>query len=66
MFNLDTDNPQQLISGYLTKGFKKEIWLDESTPTVKKNDIFFLFVSDSGAVTHPSISGHIRIKYTDA
>lgn len=65
-FILDDDDPIQLISGYIDKGFKKSIMFSDTNTAHGQNHIYMLIVSDSGVTTHPTLSGYTRLKYTDA
>lgn len=64
-FLLDTEESVQLMNGFIKKGFRKNISYAGSLPTVGTNHIYLLLVSDSGATSHPTISGHFRLRYTD-
>lgn len=64
-FLLDTEESIQLMNGFIKKGFKKNIDFAGSLPTVGTNHIYVMFVSDSGAVPNPTVSGTFRLRYTD-
>lgn len=64
-FILDTDNPVQLIEGFINKGFTKNIHYSQAASTYGVNHLYMMMLSDSGAVSHPSIDGFIRLRYTD-
>lgn len=65
-FLLDTDNPQQIIEGYIDKNFIKNVHYSDSSSFFGTNHLFMMLVSDSGAVSHPTLDGFIRLRYTDA
>lgn len=60
----DNDNRQQLVTGYINKGFRKDIYV-EDTAQNGGNHIQMILISDSGTIVHPSISGHVRFRFTD-
>lgn len=67
LVTVSTYNPIARITyGKKWKGLGMPVKYDSSTSTdVVSNDLRLYVVSDSGAVTHPDFSGHIRIWYTD-
>lgn len=52
-------------SKFISRGFKKKILFDAAT-TVGQNKIFFLHVSDSSAVSHPTLRIETQLNYMDA
>lgn len=66
-FWLDSDDPFQLIEGFINKGFRKKIDIYDNAGTYDgTNHIYLMYVSDSGALGHPTITGHTRARFTDA
>lgn len=61
----DNDNRQQLVTGFINKGFKKQIYFEELAQN-GMNHIQLILISDSGAIVHPNVSGHFRFRFTDA
>lgn len=63
---LDVDNVIQQYNLYLSKGFRKMIDFDNTTALSGTGHIYLMIISDSGAVTHPNVSGYSRIRFKDA
>lgn len=54
----------KVVQGEFAKFGKKHLAFNTTaTNTCTAGDIFFVHCSDSGAVSHPSISGFIKLKY---
>lgn len=62
---VDTNNPAEYRKKFISRGFKKKIRYDAGS-TTGQNKIFFLHVSDSSAVTHPSLRIETQINFMDA
>lgn len=61
---LDTYNTVQKASGFISKSLKKKIKYDGGT-TTGQNKIYFLNVSDSAAVAHPSYFLTTQLNFKD-
>lgn len=64
-FYLDLDNPIQTVKGYLNKGFRKSLECSGAEEN-GTNHIFAMMISDSGAVSHPTVSGYTRARFYDS
>jgi len=64
IFTLDADDPIKFFQGYIRGGFNKKIGFTTGL-TTGDNHLYVLFVSDSGAVTHPTVSGFTRMTFID-
>lgn len=65
-FYLDSDNPIQIVKGFINKGFRKNI---ECNGDVQDGTghLFLMYVSDSAvSLPDPSISGYTRARYYDS
>lgn len=62
---LDNDNPAQIITGYIDKGFRKSINFGTAS-TLGNNHIFMMVVSDSAAIPDPTLEGVTRLRFTDS
>jgi len=61
-FVLDTDSPYQLFQGYINTGYDHRVtfnYADGGNPE-GVNHLYVMFISDSGAIAHPTVSGFIR------
>lgn len=64
---LDSDDSTIIIQGFINKGFRKRITFnDDNSPQTGVNHIYIMWVSDSGAVSHPGVTGYLRCRYYDA
>lgn len=65
-FYLDSDNPIQMVKGFINKGFRKSIEYDEQTPPRGTGHVYMMLVSDSNVSAHPLVSGYTRARYYDS
>lgn len=65
LFYLDSDNPIQILKGYINKKFLKNITFGDGSLT-GQNHLYLCVVSDSSVVGHPVYSGGTRIRFTDS
>lgn len=65
-FTLDTYNPTCAVTGTVkVKADTKYNGTSNSIANITKNALYFVFVSDSGAVPQPTVSGNIRLFFRD-
>lgn len=64
-FYLDSDNPIQIFNGFINKGFRKTLEANDSAQQGTEH-IYIMYVSDSGAIGHPVMTGYTRARFTDA
>lgn len=64
-FYLDSDNPIQMVKGFINKGFRKELECSGASNNGTSH-LFLMYVSDSSLSTHPLIYGHTRARFTDS
>lgn len=63
---LDTYHPYMLLdTGYITGGFKRKVQFS-SGGTTGVNKIYLLQISDSGALTHPTMLAVAQVNFTDS
>lgn len=62
---LDTYHTVEHAKGFISKAFKKKIRYDAGT-TTGQNKLFFIHMSDSSAVTHPTLYLESQINYMDS
>lgn len=60
---LNAENPQVVIEGTIKKFARKNITYDSTG--YGEGHIYFCYWSDSLAVSHPTVDGYCRIRYTD-
>lgn len=65
-FTLDDNNPTHQIKGFINKGFRKNLGMRDSIPSQGENHIFYILISDSGAINHPTVDGYFRIRFYDS
>lgn len=58
-------NNVEILEGYINKGYNKRVSFVDTT-LFGINHLYMLVVSDSGSISHPSIGGVLRLRYTDA
>lgn len=63
--SVDTDDPSVTGKIYIGKGFFRKIQYNTPGGSTVNNGIYFLAISDSGAVTHPDIEFVSRCRYKD-
>lgn len=63
-YTLSANRP--VITGTIRYKSKKKIHFLESAATPARDSLFFLFISDSGAVSHPTISYINRLYFYDS
>lgn len=64
-FTADTDDPVSVFQTTLRRGFRKRVQYIGGTTTAT-GGLYVLFVSDSGAISHPGLTFVARTVFTDA
>lgn len=71
IFYSDLDNPVYMSKGFINKGFKKDVGLNQNAGITTRrgpNHIYFMLLSDKDVISpnFPKVLGYTRIRYTDA
>lgn len=60
-----TSSPVEVVEGFINKKFRKKVHFDTGA-TYGPNHVNIMLISDSAAITHPTVDGYMRVRYTDS